>query len=199
MKFLNKIEIIINILILFILKQIKAYSITGYEYNNVLKVYGISQNPITKNHIIVLQYAKCGSFNNWMHYFYKNSSYVKYCMLQHIIDGLKEIHQKQMVHRDFHIGNILVNNNTYTSKNIPIAICISDMGFCGEVGNKDETKIYGVMPYVAPEVLRGGLYTQAADIYSFGMIMYFVATGKQPFADCAHDEILALPIYLIRV
>ena len=68
------------------------------------------------------------------------------------------------------------------------------MGLCGEVGNVDATKIYGVMPYVAPEVLRGKAYTQAADIYSFGMVMYFVATGRQPFADRAHDQNLALSI-----
>ncbi|CAB5364092.1 unnamed protein product [Rhizophagus irregularis] len=50
------------------------------------------------------------------------------------------------------------------------------------------------MPYVAPEVLRGKPYTQAADIYSFGMVMYFVATGKQPFANYAHDELLAIEL-----
>ena len=50
------------------------------------------------------------------------------------------------------------------------------------------------MPYVAPEVLRGRPYTQASDIYSFGMVMYFVATGKQPFADRAHDQDLVLSI-----
>ncbi|RIA85661.1 kinase-like domain-containing protein [Glomus cerebriforme] len=50
------------------------------------------------------------------------------------------------------------------------------------------------MPYVAPEVLKGKSYTQAADIYNFGMIMYFVATGRQPFSNCAHDEILVLNI-----
>src|SRR5438309_4046363 len=71
---------------------------------------------------------------------------------------------------------------------------ISDMGLCGEVGNIDATNIYGVMPYVAPEVLRGKPYTQAADIYSFGMVMYFVATERQPFADRAHDQDLALSI-----
>ncbi|PKB93325.1 kinase-like protein [Rhizophagus irregularis] len=69
------------------------------------------------------------------------------------------------------------------------------MGLCGEIGNIDNSKIYGVMPYVAPEVLRGKPYTKAADIYSFGMIMYFVATGRQPFADRAHDKLLALDIY----
>jgi serine/threonine protein kinase len=50
------------------------------------------------------------------------------------------------------------------------------------------------MPYVAPEVLRGNPYTQAADIYSFGMIMYYVATGRQPFCNRAHDETLVLDI-----
>uniref|UniRef100_U9UP95 Protein kinase domain-containing protein n=1 Tax=Rhizophagus irregularis (strain DAOM 181602 / DAOM 197198 / MUCL 43194) TaxID=747089 RepID=U9UP95_RHIID len=65
------------------------------------------------------------------------------------------------------------------------------MGLCGEVGNIDETKIYGVMPYVAPEVLRGNHYTQAD---SFGMVMYFVATGRQPFGNRAHDYDLALDI-----
>ncbi|RGB38319.1 hypothetical protein C1646_755842 [Rhizophagus diaphanus] len=38
------------------------------------------------------------------------------------------------------------------------------------------------------EVLRENSYTQAADVYSFGMIMYFAATGKRPFANHAHDE-----------
>jgi serine/threonine protein kinase len=42
--------------------------------------------------------------------------------------------------------------------------------------------------------LRRNPYTQAADIYSFGMIMYFVATGKQPFANCEKDEFLVLDI-----
>src|SRR5438477_292355 len=93
-----------------------------------------------------------------------------------------------MVHRDFHTGNILLKSNEMSIS------YISDMGLCGDVRNVDSTNIYGVMPYVAPEVLRGKLYTQAADIYSFGMIMYFVATGKLPFANCAHDQNLALSI-----
>src|SRR6185312_14612547 len=46
----------------------------------------------------------------------------------------------------------------------------------------------------APEVLKGKSYTKAADIYSFGMIMYFVATGGQPFANCAHDQNLLIQI-----
>jgi serine/threonine protein kinase len=107
--------------------------------------------------------------------------------------GLKEIHQKKMVHRDFHTGNILLDRINLEDIDDNI-IHISDMGLCGDVSNNDSNNIYGVIPYVAPEVLKGELYTQAADVYSFGMIMYFIATGKQPFADCAHDEVLVLNI-----
>ena len=112
--------------------------------------------------------------------------------LYSITFGLNEIHNKNMVHCDFHTGNILIKKSF---SEISVGDThISDMGLCGEVGNTDKTKIYGVMPYVAPEVLRGEPYTQAADIYSFGMIMYFVATGKQPFANHVHDQYLALNI-----
>src|SRR5256885_17023518 len=93
-----------------------------------------------------------------------------------------------MVHHEFHTGNILLLGDMYTIS------LISNLGLCGEVGSVGVTKINGVMPYVAPEVLRRKPYTQAADIYSLGMIMYFVATGRQPFADCAHGQDLALSI-----
>ncbi|RGB22161.1 kinase-like domain-containing protein, partial [Rhizophagus diaphanus] len=119
--------------------------------------------------------------------------------LENIIKGLKKIHENNMVHRDFHTGNILssfdeFNQYYMNTKNPIINICISDMGLCGEVNNVDKTKIFGVMPFVAPEVLKQKPYTQAADIYSFGMIMYFVATRRQPFANCAHDSILMINI-----
>ena len=50
------------------------------------------------------------------------------------------------------------------------------------------------MPYMAPEVIRGGPYTTAADIYSIGMLMYETATGHQPFLGIDPDIHLALDI-----
>src|ERR1044072_1135755 len=141
---------------------------------------------------MVLQYAKEGNFNYWINENYETFNWKdKLSALLNIINGLKEIHQKNIVHRDFHTGNILFLSSIDDFSN---CISISDMGLCGEVGNVDEKNIYGVMPYVAPEVLRGKAFTQAADIYSFGMIMYFIATGRQPFYNRAHDEFLALDI-----
>ena len=126
---------------------------------------------------MVLKYAEGGSLKDWVEKNHKNFDWLtKIKALSGIIQGLNEIHQRQMVHRDFHTGNILLSiiSSNLSSYNIYIA----DMGLCGEAGNVDATKIYGVMPYVAPEVLKKRSYTQAADIYRFGMIMYFVATGR---------------------
>ncbi|GBB87992.1 hypothetical protein RclHR1_01450020 [Rhizophagus clarus] len=173
------------------LHEVKNYSISD---DGILKIYGISQNPRTKDYIIVLQLAS-GNFVECK--YIKKPWYwtEKLHILNDIIDCLKIIHDNEMVHRDLHTGNILtlpiLTYGPFIEKT-----CISDMGLCREVNldNMDEIKVYGVMPYVAPEVLRGKTYTQAADIYSFGMIMYFVATRRQPFANCAHDETLALNI-----
>ncbi|EXX64088.1 Mkk2p [Rhizophagus irregularis DAOM 197198w] len=171
------------------LNEVKAYSTSGINID-ILQIYGISQNPDTKNYILILRYAKKGDFNNWIIKNYENFDWnSRIEVLSGIVDALEEIHEKNMFHRDLHTGNILFRLHD------EINVCISDMGLCGDAGNMDETKIIGVMPYVAPERLEGNPYTQASDIYSLGMIMYFIATGgRKPFDNCAHDENLALKI-----
>ena len=63
------------------------------------------------------------------------------------------------------------------------------------VDKKDNpSKIFGVIPYMAPEVLSKKLYTKESDIYSFGMIMWEHTTGKKPFHDRPHDQYLVLNI-----
>jgi serine/threonine protein kinase len=154
----------------------------------ILRIYGISQNPESKDYILVLDYIEGGDLNKWI--IENNNKFnwsYKLLSLWNIVRGLKEIHKKKLVHRDFHTGNILVRNEYWPY--------ISDMGLCGKVDDIDGTKVFGVMPYVAPEVLKGEKYTQAADIYSLGMLMYFIATGKQPFYDRAHDQYLVISIY----
>ena len=72
---------------------------------------------------------------------------------------------------------------------------ITDLGLCKPANEvKKEDKIFGVMPYVAPEVLSSKPYTQASDIYSFGMIIYETFTGFPPYHNLAHDWWLATKI-----
>ncbi|CAI2183716.1 4249_t:CDS:2, partial [Funneliformis geosporum] len=89
-------------------------------------------------------------------------------------------------HKDFHSGNILQNKKfSY----------VSDFGLTGPADKQNSNdKIYGVLPYIAPEVLNGELYTFASDIYSFGVIMSELSTGNPPFYDRIHDVSLALDI-----
>jgi len=56
------------------------------------------------------------------------------------------------------------------------------LGLCRPVGEKDEKKIFGILPYVAPEVLNKKGCSQASDIYSFGILIYKIFTGLPPYA-----------------
>jgi serine/threonine protein kinase len=72
---------------------------------------------------------------------------------------------------------------------------ISDFGLSGPANKqKSDDKIYGLLPYIAPEVLIGKPYTLSSDIYSFGVIMFELSSGKPPFYDREHDLSLALDI-----
>uniref|UniRef100_U9UFJ8 Protein kinase domain-containing protein n=1 Tax=Rhizophagus irregularis (strain DAOM 181602 / DAOM 197198 / MUCL 43194) TaxID=747089 RepID=U9UFJ8_RHIID len=81
------------------LNEVQNYSTEKYS-NNILKIYGITQNPDTKDYIMVLEYADGGKFydywiDNGKH---KNFNWHnKIRTLNNIIKGLKEIHQKQMI------------------------------------------------------------------------------------------------------
>src|SRR5437868_13460156 len=136
--------------------------------------------------MIVMDYANGGSLRNSL----KNNSYGWYTIvdsLNDIISGLDAIHKSKLVHCDLHDGNILCNS-LYTS-------FISDLGLSKPIDYlKSNNDVYGVIPYMAPEVLRGKPYTPANDIYSFAMIMWELSSLVPPFDDRAHDFHLSLSI-----
>ncbi len=119
----------------------------------------------------------------------KNKWVVKLKKLYYIISGLNTIHQQKFVHCDFHHGNILFKQSI---------LSISDLGLCKPVEYfqtfSKKNDIYGVLPFIAPEILRGKPYTSASDIYSFAMIMWEFISGIPPFNDRKHDLQLGLNI-----
>ena len=136
--------------------------------------------------MIVINYAFYGSLRNNL-LIKKYNPNDKFGNLLSISLQLESIHKLNLVHGDFHNGNIL-----YKSQGV---IEISDFGLCRLV-NQPNTKndIYGVLPYMAPEVLRGKPYTKAADIYSFGIIMWEMISGVPAFHNIPHDFNLSLNI-----
>src|SRR3954451_5008013 len=154
---------------------------------DIVNCFGISQDPKTKNFIMVMKYIKNGNMSQYLKSNYsKLSLHNKLGLLNDIARGLKNIHNKGFIHKDLHSGNILSYNN--------YACYITNLGLCKPVNEKDEKKIYGVLPYVAPEVLRGKSYTQSADIYSFGILACEILSGLPPYHNLPHDEFLALKI-----
>ncbi|CAI2191951.1 3843_t:CDS:1, partial [Funneliformis geosporum] len=136
-----------------------------------------------------MKYAKNSSLKKNLLNIVKDKWIIKLKQLYNIISGLNEIHQKKLIHCDFHYGNIL---------NIRFKILsISDLGLCKPVKYfqfSKKNEIYGVLPFVAPEVLRGQPYSLASDIYSFSMIMWEFISGIPPFDNEAHDFQLSLNI-----
>ena len=61
---------------------------------------------------------------------------------------------------------------------------------------EEEKTLYGVIPFVAPEVLRSEKFTSAADIYGFGMIIWEILAGEPPFIDREYDQSLMRDICL---
>ncbi|RIB24186.1 kinase-like domain-containing protein [Gigaspora rosea] len=108
-------------------------------------------------------------------------------ILYSILEGLNDIHNAKLIHRDLHSRNIVLFD--------PENAYITDFGSCRPAiyDFSNENQVYRVVPYIAPEVLRGVGYTKSANIYSFGILVNEVATGLPPH-NYPHDTMLALRI-----
>src|SRR5438045_1646020 len=137
--------------------------------------------------MMIMQFADQGNLrhvlsSNFSNILWKDKIHLLYCLTQ----DLKDLHELGYFHKAFHSGNILkVSSVSY----------ISDFGLSGPSNEqKSDDKICGVLPYIAPEVLNKEPYTLSSDIYSFGVIMAELSSGKPPFHKRKHDASLALEI-----
>src|SRR6266511_3652859 len=134
-----------------------------------------------------MKYYRLGSLKDYIaKNFYNIKWNEKLKILRNIVAGLKHLHNQKIIHRDFHSGNILYENE--------FDIVISDLGISKSSMDNDDNEIYGIISYMAPEILRRKEYTIASDIYSFGMIMWELITGRMPFWDQNNDIELIIKI-----
>ncbi|RIB25662.1 kinase-like domain-containing protein [Gigaspora rosea] len=99
-------------------------------------------------------------------------------LLQCIAYDLLIIHSQDLIHRDLHSGNILLNSLK--------SAYIADLGLSITANIQSKSNldgIYGILPFIAPEVLSKHPYTKESDIYSFGIIMWEILYGKPVFFD----------------
>ncbi|RHZ88619.1 hypothetical protein Glove_21g170 [Diversispora epigaea] len=158
-----------------------------------IRIYGITKDPKTNKYMMVLQYMPDGNLRDYLKNHFDNINWEKKLFfLFDLTNSFKQFHELDILHRDFHPGNILSNNFKYDY------LYTSDFGLSKIVGksleNSNKRNIFGVLPYISPEVLCGEEYTKAADVYSFGIIAYEIITGFAPYYDVPHDRDLARKI-----
>ena len=91
-------------------------------------------------------------------------------------DGLAEAHKLGIIHRDLKPGNIMIDKEGNTK--------IMDFGIARSLedkGSADAGMIIGTPEYMSPEQAEGKEADQRSDIYSLGIIIYEMVTGKAPF------------------
>ena len=163
-------------------------------HSGLIWCYGVTQEPNTQNYALILPFMENGSLRSYLNKNFNSITWnQKLGIIYSISKGLISLHIKNFMHKDLHLGNVL------QSENITIyGTSISDFGFCKPVdeisSNSNNRNTYGVLPYMAPEILCGNEYTQKSDVYSLGIIMNEVISIVPPFNDVSHDEHLALGI-----
>src|SRR6185503_10567008 len=155
-----------------------------------LKIYGVTQDPETKEYMIVMQYANNGSLLSYLgKYINKLTWKDKLRHLKIIANYLNTIHNCGLVHCDLHGGNIVLHND------YRIEPLICDLVLSQSVNSRQQnSNMRGVLPFIAPEVFHTHEFTQKSDVYSFGIIMYLIATGEPPFRDRQFDSGLVCDI-----
>ncbi|KAL2145915.1 hypothetical protein VTI28DRAFT_5789 [Corynascus sepedonium] len=129
---------------------------------------------------VVLELAPNGEL---FHYITENSKLTEAesrKVFTQLFDGIKYLHDRDMVHRDIKPENILLMDNNLTVK-------IGDFGLAKIVGEASfTTTLCGTPSYVAPEILansKNRRYTKAVDIWSLGVVLYICLCGFPPFSD----------------
>ncbi|RHZ82121.1 hypothetical protein Glove_114g89 [Diversispora epigaea] len=157
----------------------------------VLPILGMTQDPKTKEYAIVLQYMKYGNLKTFLQQNKILPWKERLWLLNSFLRGLKTIHHKGFIHRDLHPGNLMITEAHNGSK----FIRLGDLGLCRPVNEILSSGTYGVLPYIAPEVMNKNQYAQASDIYSVGIIMWVISTGKNPYEKELYDPELAIAIF----
>lgn len=96
-------------------------------------------------------------------------------LIWQMCDILEFLHLRGIVHCDLKPDNIKITERAYGPK-------ILDFGLFEEIGSRTGFETKGTLPYMAPEMFRQEPLDERTDLYSLGILLYQVITGRLPFA-----------------
>jgi len=138
---------------------------------NVIPI--IEANVYDGHLVIVSEYARDGSLNNWLkrHNGRAPSISAAIEVMMGILAGLEHLHAQRIVHRDLKPDNILLQGATPR---------LADFGISRVITSKYSEHAVGTLPYQAPETFKGR-YIEQTDLWSAGVIFYQLLAGRRPF------------------
>lgn len=148
------------------------------RHPNIVKVFEFFENDDYL--YIVMELLNDGELFDKIHRAKRFSEKKAAEYMYQILAGVHYLHKHQIVHRDLKPENILFDDET---------LKIVDFGTSKIYdSNKDMKKFKGTSFYIAPEVLRGK-YTDKCDVWSCGVILYILLTGRPPFNGSTDKQI----------
>uniref|UniRef100_A0A0R0K2G7 non-specific serine/threonine protein kinase n=1 Tax=Glycine max TaxID=3847 RepID=A0A0R0K2G7_SOYBN len=151
----------------------EVYILSKIQHKNVVKFVGACTKP--PNLYLVTEYMSGGSMFDFLH---KQKTVLALpSLLKVAIDvseGMKYLHQNDIIHRDLKAANLLIDENG--------VVKVSDFGVARV---HDQSGIMtaetGTYRWMAPEVIEHKPYDQKADVFSFGIVLWEMLTGKLPY------------------
>ncbi|XP_060223059.1 serine/threonine-protein kinase 33 isoform X2 [Meriones unguiculatus] len=118
-------------------------------------------------------------------------------IIQSLASAIAYLHNKDIVHRDLKLENIMVKSSFMDDNNeMNLSIKVSDFGLAvRKHGSRSEGMMQttcGTPIYMAPEVINAHDYSQQCDIWSIGVIMYILLCGEPPFLANSEEKLFEL-------
>ncbi len=152
----------------------ESKAIAVLSHPNIVKVYDVSFG--TKIQYIVMEYIDGITLKEYISQKkaldWKDAVYFTH----QILSALKHAHEKGVIHRDIKPQNIMLLSDG--------TIKVTDFGIARFSSNETQTmtdRAIGSVHYISPEQAKGGVIDEKADIYSVGVMLYEMLTGRLPF------------------
>ncbi|XP_031243667.1 serine/threonine-protein kinase 33 isoform X2 [Mastomys coucha] len=118
-------------------------------------------------------------------------------IIQSLASAIAYLHNKDIVHRDLKLENIMVKSSFIDDNNeVNLNIKVTDFGLAVQKhGSRSEGMMQttcGTPIYMAPEVINAHDYSQQCDIWSIGVIMYILLCGEPPFMANSEEKLYEL-------
>ncbi|NBD26441.1 Stk1 family PASTA domain-containing Ser/Thr kinase [Paenibacillus glycinis] len=152
----------------------EAQSAAALSHPNVVSIYDVGQEDDT--HYIVMEYVEGHNLNEIIKERAPLQAEEAVRIAVQICDALEHAHHNQIIHRDIKPHNILIGKNG--------RVKVTDFGIARAVTSSTITQtgsMVGSVHYFSPEHAKGTATGEKSDLYSLGIVLYQMLTGKLPF------------------